>query len=174
VDVEMNRIDIMSQSNRAPWPSSFLLAVLLLSLGVSGAARSEPSVVAETGSLVVDVANLQNIGKGQLVALVYEKVKRVEIKDKPFLQRKIVPVTGEQLTLTFDALPHGEYAVAIFHDMDSDLEADTNLIGIPREDLAVSNNAKGGPLGGPKWKAAKFAHRGGSTTLSVSMWRCYR
>jgi uncharacterized protein (DUF2141 family) len=58
--------------------------------------------------------------------------------------------------------------------MDEDLEADANFIGIPREDLGVSNNAKGGPLGGPKWRAAKFSHREQETRLSIKMWRCYR
>ena len=33
---------------------------------------------------------------------------------------------------------------------------DTNFFGFPKEDSAISQNAKGGPLGGPKWEDAKF------------------
>ncbi len=151
-----------------------ILSVLLLSLVLPREVRSDSDRAVPTGALVVDVSNLQNLGKGQLVGLVFEKMKRVEVKGSPFLRREILEVSGKEVTFRFEALPHGEYAVAIFHDMDRDLVADTNLIGIPREDLAVSNNAKGGPLGGPRWEAAKFTHQGDVTRLAVSIWRCYR
>jgi uncharacterized protein (DUF2141 family) len=152
----------------------FVLACLLFAVVLPSAGQTDPTAPVESGDLILEVANLQNIGKGQLVILLFAEVKRVEIKGVEFVQREIVPVTGKQMTLTLRGVAHGEYAVAVFHDMDKDLEADTNLIGIPREDMAVSNNARGGPLGGPKWKAAKFAHQGPLTNLAVSMWQCYR
>jgi len=127
-----------------------------------------------TGELVIDVGNLQNIGQGQLVALVYEKVKRVQVEGVPFFRRLIAPVTGKKVSVTFEALPYGEYAVVILHDMDKDLQAGTNWIGFPNEDLGVSRDAKGGPLGGPKWDAARFSHQAPSTPISIRMWQCRR
>ena len=71
-------------------------------------------------------------------------------------------------------MPYGTYAVAIMHDMDKDFKMDTNFFGIPDEDLGVSNNVKGGPLGGPKWKVAKFKHQKPENRItSIKMWQCY-
>jgi len=57
--------------------------------------------------------------------------------------------------------------------MDKDFEADTNFVGFPSEDLGVSNNAKGGPMGGPKWDKAKFSHQGSKKTLAIKMWQVH-
>ncbi|MEE2828394.1 MAG: DUF2141 domain-containing protein [Myxococcota bacterium] len=150
------------------------LSALALALVWATELRGEPEVVPPTGSVLVRVNNLQNVGRGQLLVLVYEEVPRVEINGVKFVRRKVLPVGGERVTVNLSDLPYGDYAVAVLHDMDKDFEADTNLLGIPREDLGVSNNAKGGPLGGPKWSAAKFSHRAKETRLSIKMWRCYR
>ena len=128
----------------------------------------------KTGSIVVPVTNLQNIGKGQLLGFLFKKVKRVEVNGVRYFKRVKLPVKGKKMTVTFKDVPYGEYAVAIMHDMDKDFEMDTNFIGIPDEDLGVSNNVKGGPLGGPKWKVAKFMHQKSENRItSIKMWQCY-
>ena len=52
-------------------------------------------------------------------------------------------------------LPPGDYALSIFYDSNDNGELDTNFIGIPKEPIALSNNAlsKYGP---PKYKDAVF------------------
>ena len=52
-------------------------------------------------------------------------------------------------------LPPGEYAVSIFYDVNANGELDTNFIGIPKEPVALSNNAKA-KFGPPKCKDARF------------------
>ena len=52
-------------------------------------------------------------------------------------------------------LPPGEYAVSIFYDVNANGELDTNFIGIPKEPVALSNNAKA-KFGPPKYKDARF------------------
>jgi len=37
----------------------------------------------------------------------------------------------------------GKYAVSVFHDENSNGKLDTNFLGIPREGVGASNNAKG-------------------------------
>ena len=150
----------------------FLAAALVLFSFAEGWASAGSST--QAGAVQIEVSNLQNVGLGQLLVLVYEEVDRVEINGVKFLRREVLSVTGERMSVRLPDLPSGDYAIAILHDMDKDFEADTNFIGIPREDLGVSNNAKGGPLGGPKWSAAKFSHKGEETTLSIKMWRCHR
>lgn len=61
---------------------------------------------------------------------------------------------GEVVIAVVDLLP-GEYAVSVFYDVDGDGELDSNFIGIPKEPVATSNNAKA-KLGPPKYKDARF------------------
>ena len=53
------------------------------------------------------------------------------------------------------SLPPGEYAFSIFYDENDNGELDTNFIGIPREPVAISNNARP-RFGPPKYKDAVF------------------
>ncbi len=43
---------------------------------------------------------------------------------------------------TISDLPEGEYAVAVFHDQNSDRICNTNFLGIPREGYGFSKNFK--------------------------------
>lgn len=61
---------------------------------------------------------------------------------------------GELVVATVE-LPPGEYAVSIFYDANGNGELDTNFIGIPKEPVALSNNAKA-KFGPPKYKDAVF------------------
>ncbi|MFT6461287.1 MAG: hypothetical protein ACJA0K_000367 [Maricaulis maris] len=64
-------------------------------------------------------------------------------------------VDGNQVTVVFADLPTGTYGVKMYHDVDADGEMDTNLMGIPSEPFAFSNNARG-RFGPPEWTAAAF------------------
>ncbi len=65
-------------------------------------------------------------------------------------------------------LPEGEYAYAVFHDANSNGKMDKNLIGIPTEDYAFSNNAMG-KMGPPSYASAKFTLPAAGATTSVSL-----
>lgn len=60
---------------------------------------------------------------------------------------------AQRVTLT--GLPEGSYAIAAFHDENQNGKLDTNLIGIPTEATAFSNNAAAN-FGPPKFEAAKL------------------
>ncbi len=64
-------------------------------------------------------------------------------------------VSGDQVVAVFDDLPAGQYAVKMYHDVNANGELDTNLMGIPSEPFAFSNNARG-RFGPPNWDAAVF------------------
>lgn len=61
----------------------------------------------------------------------------------------------------------GTHAVALFHNENGDGKLDTNFIGIPREDVGVSNNQfrANGP---PNWDDAKF-NVNGDLVLDVTI-----
>ncbi|MEO9893183.1 DUF2141 domain-containing protein [Aurantibacter sp.] len=69
-------------------------------------------------------------------------------------------------TVTFNNVPDGTYAISSYHDENNNSELDTNMLGIPKEDVGSSNNAPA-RFGPPKWKAAKFEVKGKSIQLSI-------
>ncbi|SEN87166.1 Uncharacterized conserved protein, DUF2141 family [Flavobacterium sp. CF108] len=64
-------------------------------------------------------------------------------------------IKNNEVTVTFDNLPAGEYAITTYHDENNNGKLDKNVMGIPSEDYAASNNAKGF-MGPPAYKDAKF------------------
>ncbi|CAN1509666.1 Protein of unknown function DUF2141 [Flavobacteriaceae bacterium] len=58
-------------------------------------------------------------------------------------------------TINFIAIPKGEYTVMVYHDENNNGKLDKNFIGMPKEPVACSNNAKGF-MGPPKDEDAKF------------------
>ena len=52
-------------------------------------------------------------------------------------------------------LPPGNYALSMYYDRNHNGEMDTNFIGIPKEPIALSNNARA-RFGQPKYKDAVF------------------
>lgn len=65
-------------------------------------------------------------------------------------------------------LPAGEYGIALFHDANGNGKMDSNPMGIPSEDHAFSNNARG-TMGPPKFEQVKFPLPAGGATAIVSL-----
>ena len=70
-------------------------------------------------------------------------------------------IQNETADVFFTDLPKGNYAVLIYHDENGNGVLDKNMFGIPSEDYASSNNAKG-MMGPPKYADAKFTISGNS------------
>lgn len=79
--------------------------------------------------------------------------------DETFLKTTYKSMVSEiknnRATVTFIGIPAGEYGVSTFHDENNNGILDKNMMGIPSEDYAASNNAKGF-MGPPSYKDAKF------------------
>jgi uncharacterized protein (DUF2141 family) len=79
--------------------------------------------------------------------------------DGTFLKTTYKSLTSEiknnQVVVTFDNLPTGEYAISTYHDENNNGKLDRNAMGVPSEAYAASNNAKGF-MGPPSYKDAKF------------------
>lgn len=79
-----------------------------------------------------------------------------------------VTVDGDAITVTFADLSSGEYAVRLYHDLNSDGELNTNPFGMPTEPYAFSNDARG-RFGPAKWKDAKFIVAPGGTSHTITL-----
>ncbi|WP_371189341.1 DUF2141 domain-containing protein [Thalassotalea maritima] len=122
-------------------------------------------------SLTVEVHGLTS-DKGDLVINVYTSKKTwMEDKQRDIFHQHIVTlkneVTDGVITTNLD-LPEGEYGLHIFQDWDQNKEMDANWLGIPREPVATSNNAKGS-MGPPRYKDAKFTLTSDGATQVVNI-----
>jgi len=100
---------------------------------------------------------IQNINKatGNIMVAIFEGEENF-LKDDKAVASKIALVEKiGVLNLTFPNLPHGEYSVAVYHDVNDNKKLDTNLFGVPTEPYGFSNNARS-KWGAPKYKVARF------------------
>ena len=66
-------------------------------------------------------------------------------------QRRTVKASALGRPIVFTGLKPGTFAISALHDENDNGRLDTNLIGIPQEGIAVSNDAM------PRFSAPKFA-----------------
>lgn len=84
-------------------------------------------------------------------------------------KKRIVKVdkTGT-VVVNFSELTPGEYALTAVYDENSNNEMDTNFIGIPKEKVGFSNNAKG-RMGPASWEKAKLKVEKTGTTATIQL-----
>jgi uncharacterized protein (DUF2141 family) len=80
------------------------------------------------------------------------------------------PAKVPDTTVTVPDVPPGVYAVQAFQDVNNNGTVDRNMLGIPRESLAFSNNAPLG-LSGPSFARAAFTHGAEPQTLNLRLYR---
>lgn len=86
--------------------------------------------------------------------------------DKAIKSRVIAK--GDLAELLIPNIPAGEYAVAVFADMNDNGVLDKNFVGIPKEPVGFSRDAKG-RFGPPKFADAAFMVGDGVIALSIEL-----
>jgi uncharacterized protein (DUF2141 family) len=71
------------------------------------------------------------------------------------IEKKVIKSTGKDVTVVFENLPPGDYALSVIHDENENGELDSNAFGIPKEGFAFGNNALGS-FGPPPFEKAKI------------------
>ena len=125
--------------------------MLFLATGIIPSA----AMAADPGTVQLQIAGLQD-SVGNVYVAVYDSDDNW-LGDTTVLEQKIViaeALEGE-LVLSELQLPQGNYAFSIFYDVNNNGKLDTNFIGIPKEPVAISNNARPS-FGPPKYKDAVF------------------
>jgi uncharacterized protein (DUF2141 family) len=74
---------------------------------------------------------------GNVCFAIYDKESSFLKFDKVYKFGSQKAVMGNTY-IEIEDLPDGEYAVAIFHDENGNKNLDTNMLGIPKEDIAFS------------------------------------
>jgi uncharacterized protein (DUF2141 family) len=161
-----------SSSWVAALTSAALLGLAIQARPVRGDVAADPlppaaRAVAGSAMLTVMVRGVAS-AQGQITALLYATEEGFPGKEAKAIRRVSVPAVVGSVTLRMTEVPYGNYAIAIYHDINGNQKLDTNWLGIPKEPVAVSNNAKG-HMGPPKFKDAKFLIDTATKDLNISL-----
>ena len=100
------------------------LIVIILTLFVSIA-------YAQTGTITVEISVIQGT-EGQISIGLYTSEESFPETEKSYKGINI-RVSGGKTVATFQDIPAGTYAIAVFHDTNSNGKLDKNFLGIPKE-----------------------------------------
>jgi len=120
---------------------------------------------AQQGQLKIVVPNIDKI-EGKIQVSLYNSKDKFIKKGQEY-KSQIRNVKSNSETFIFKNLPAGVYAVALYHDENSDGKCNTNLIGIPKEGYGFSQNFKPS-LSAPKFDDTKFKLEN-ETEISVKL-----
>jgi uncharacterized protein (DUF2141 family) len=95
------------------------------------------------------VSNLEN-KKGQLFIGWYNSAESYNKRGNPVFKKTVTVSKQTEISIPFDEVPDGKYAISIFLDENGNGKMDTNFLGIPKEKYGFSNNVI------PATRAARF------------------
>ena len=107
----------------------------------------------KTHKLSIHISGISKI-KGSLFIAIFRATDDFPVFGKQF-KGIVKEVEGKSQNYTFDDLPEGEYALAIYQDENRNKILDKNLLGIPTEIYGFSNNARRS-FSAPSFQEAKF------------------
>ena len=90
--------------------------------------------------------------KGNIIVGIFDS-------DENFLKKpldgKMIKASGDSITVVFENLKPGRYAISVLHDANKNEDLDKNKLGIPKEGFGFSNNVIGA-MGPPSFERAQF------------------
>ncbi len=107
-----------------------------------------------SGVIEIEVRDIRNT-EGQIRISLFESEAGFPGEYQEARQYVNLNIKGKSMPAIFENIPYGIYAVAVLHDEDGNNKLTTNWLGIPKEGIAVSNNAKR-LFGAPSFGDAKF------------------
>jgi len=115
----------------------------------------------------VEVTGLRS-DKGQALCALYSSADGFPTKPEKALAKTKSTITSHTASCDFPGVANGTYAVSVVHDENSNGNLDRNFIGMPKEGVGASNNAKG-HLGPPRFDVAKFSFSGSRLDLQIAI-----
>jgi len=121
----------------------FIKSIILLAIMACSA-----SALCQT-KLQVTVTNIKN-AKGHIIVGIFDS-------DEKFLKEPVegrtADANGDSITVVFENLKPGKYAISVLHDSNKNQDLDKNKLGIPKEGFGFSNNVSGA-MGPPSFERA--------------------
>lgn len=139
-----------------------MLLVMLLNLSIPLGFSADA-----VGEISVEINGLKN-SDGFVMVSLFADADAFPIKPEKAYKKLRGKINSKMAQVQFVDVPHGEYAIAVYHDENTNGKLDTNFIGIPNEGLGSSNDARG-RFGPPKFIDAKFRLNEDQKNLSITV-----
>ena len=124
-----------------------------------------PQTDTETGTIILLVEGIDANKSGALSAGIFTEEFFPETGKAAYV--RYVTVDNNTMEIHFDEIPIGEYAAAVFHDLDNNGKLRTNFLGLPREPIGFSRDARI-RMGPPSYDDAVFRVNADETvTLTI-------
>jgi len=143
----------------------FVASALILIPGITVSSRFAQRLQAT--QIHVDVVGLRN-KKGQVLCSLFSSAIGFPKNDDKAVAHYTAEISDRRASCEFSGIAPGTYALSAFHDENSNGKLDTNFMGIPREGVAASNDARG-RFGPPKFDDAAFQVSGDQVNLSIAI-----
>jgi uncharacterized protein (DUF2141 family) len=142
------------------------LAVLVMSSQLLGAAPTRtPSLAPQTVTVVISaLASTQSAVKLNF----YNAADKFLQKDQQAFRMVVKPEGKTEISIPVELAP-GEWAVALTQDTNDNGKLDKNMLGIPTEPYAFSNNVRP-RLAAPKFEECKFTVSGPGKVVAITAW----
>jgi uncharacterized protein (DUF2141 family) len=106
-----------------------------------------------SGTVILVVEGIDTSRGGQLSAGIFVEKNFPKVGGQLLGIQK--QVSSNVMQLVLQDVPPGSYGVAVFHDLDSNNALETNFVGLPKEPIGFSNDARI-RFGSPSWDEARF------------------
>ncbi|HNY63990.1 MAG TPA: DUF2141 domain-containing protein [Deltaproteobacteria bacterium] len=128
--------------------AAFLLVSALIFSCPLSAGDAPPS-----GDLTMIITGFKSDkGMARISVMDSEQALTNEAKSLCLIRSRII---GRKVEFTLRGLPYGQYAIVVFHDVNSNGVLDKNLMGVPKEAYGSSNNVRG-KFGPPDYGRIRF------------------
>jgi uncharacterized protein (DUF2141 family) len=117
-------------------------------------------------TLKVKVENIDVSKKGALKIGLFDESGFLQ--DDKAIAGKYINITSNSMTIEFEQLKKGRYAIAVFHDEVQDKKLTKNSFGYPIEPYAFSRNAKGF-MGPPSFEDAAIELKDKERLISIKL-----
>lgn len=119
-------------------PLTVVLSLAMLSTSSPSRAGAD---VPRTSSLTATISTVRST-KGHIGCALYNSAEGFPASHTAAFRQRWLTIHGKSIECSFERLPPGAYAFAIFHDENDNGLFDTDRLGFPKEGWATSNNAK--------------------------------
>jgi uncharacterized protein (DUF2141 family) len=142
-------------------------AAVVLALLAAAVAEAQTSDSSSTNAIKVDVVGLHT-NEGKVHCALYSSADGFPDDSAKAAKLTTAKIANERVVCEFPAVTPGEYAVSVYQDENSNGKLDRNFMGVPKEGVGASNDAKGS-FGPPKFADARFLYEGGLQELTIHL-----
>lgn len=117
------------------------MALAALSICPLALSSSQDIPTTGTGTIIVTMDGFRNY-KGFAVAALFQSPEGYPEKTEKALMKRRTVIQGKSVTMTFENVPYGQYALSILHDENDSRKLERGWFGIPKEGYGIKKNTR--------------------------------